>query len=193
MARLGVPCWPKEWGELVGLGHSELDITQAAAIDSVLDEKQPGLVINSAAYTAVNLAEQEVEKTYAVNCGGPGLLARACAARDIPLIHLSTDYVFNGEQSTPYREQDSVDPLSIYGQSKWEGEEVVRQEQPHQLILRVSWVFGHHGKYFVKTMLHLVRERKELRIVADQYGCPTYAGDIATTLTILAKRIMAGE
>ena len=178
------------------LGHdvlawdvAELDITDADAVDQALDASSAELVINAAAYTAVDKAEQESALAFAVNRDGPAHLAAACARLNIPLLHISTDYVYDGAKIDPYVETDPTTPLGVYGASKLAGDEVVRGLLPRHLILRVSWVFGVHGHNFVKTILRLAREREELRIVADQRGCPTYAGDIADALLELAGRI----
>ncbi|MFO1430122.1 MAG: dTDP-4-dehydrorhamnose reductase [Candidatus Competibacteraceae bacterium] len=179
--------------ELLALDRAALDITAAPAIPVLLEEARPAVVINAAAYTAVDRAEQEPESAFAVNREGPRHLAVACRRLQIPLLHLSTDYVFDGTQHQPYREEDPVAPLGVYGRSKWEGEEAVRQAQAAHLILRVSWVFGEHGHNFVKTILRLAGERDELRVVMDQRGCPTYAGDIARVLLALAERIGTGR
>lgn len=177
------------------LGHdvlawdvAELDITDAAAVDRQLAASGVEVVINAAAYTAVDKAEQEPELAFAVNRDGPAHLAAACARLNIPLLHISTDYVYDGRKPGPYVENDTVTPLGVYGASKRAGDEAVRRLLRRHLILRVSWVFGIHGHNFVKTILRLAREREELRVVADQYGCPTFAGDIADTLLELAGR-----
>ncbi|MFO7640815.1 MAG: dTDP-4-dehydrorhamnose reductase [Candidatus Competibacteraceae bacterium] len=178
------------------LGHAvlawdqaELDITDAAAVDRALDASGAAVAINAAAYTAVDKAEQEPELAFAVNRDGPAHLAAACARSSIPLLHISTDYVFDGRKTDPYTEDDPVAPLGVYGRSKQEGDEAVRGLLSRHFILRVSWVFGAHGHNFVKTILRLAREREELRVVADQHGCPTYAGDIADVLLELAGRL----
>ncbi len=178
------------------LGHdvlawdvAELDITDAAAVDRELAASNADVVINAAAYTAVDKAEQEPALAFAVNRDGPAHLATACARLRIPLLHISTDYVYDGAKIGPYVEDDPTTPLGVYGASKLAGDEAVRQLLPRHLILRVSWVFGIHGHNFVKTMLRLAREREELRVVADQYGCPTFADDIADTLLELVGRI----
>jgi dTDP-4-dehydrorhamnose reductase len=168
--------------DLLALDADGLDITDAQAIQRVLAESAIDGVINAAAYTAVDRAEQQSEQAYAVNRDGPAYLAAACTERGIPLLHLSTDYVFAGDQTRPYREDDPVSPLGVYGQSKWAGEQAVRQTLSQHVILRTSWVFGVHGHNFVKTMLRLAQEREHLRVVADQHGSPTFAGDIAAAL-----------
>ena len=180
----------------VALGHdvlawdvAELDITDAAAVDRELAASGVDVVINAAAYTAVDKAEQEPALAFAVNRDGPAHLAAACARFNIPLLHISTDYVYDGAKIDPYVEDDPTTPLGVYGASKLAGDEAVGRLLPRHLILRVSWVFGIHGHNFVKTILRLAREREELRVVADQYGCPTFAGDIADTLLELAGHI----
>lgn len=179
--------------ELISFDRNGLDITDAQAVNHAFAASRPQLVINAAAYTAVDRAEQEPDQAFAVNRDGPAQLAAACAERGIPLFHISTDYVFDGTQHGPYRETDPPAPLGVYGGSKWAGEEAVRKVLPAHLIIRVSWVFGRHGHNFVKTIRRLARERNELKVVADQRGCPTYAGDIADVLLLLADRVAAGQ
>lgn len=178
---------------LVGLTRSQLDIADGEAVARIFDRIRPSLVINSAAYTAVDRAEQEVHEAMRVNRLGPAVLAAACQDHHIPLIHLSTDYVFDGGKKGPYGEDDLAAPTGIYGLSKWQGEEEVRAALREHLIVRVSWVFGPHGNNFVKTMLRLASERDALRVVADQYGCPTSAVHIGQALLGLADRIGPGE
>lgn len=170
------------------LTRTELDITSGTAIAAAFRTHHPGLVINAAAYTAVDRAETEPGQAQAVNATGPRLLAQACQAAGIPLFHISTDYVFDGTKAGPYREEDPVCPLGAYGASKLGGEEAVRATLARHLILRTSWVFSAHGHNFVKTMLRLGMEREELRIVDDQTGCPTPAAAIAGTILDLARR-----
>ena len=174
--------------EVLAWDVAELDITDAAAVNRALATSGADVVINAAAYTAVDKAEQEPELAVAVNRDGPAHLATACHRLHIPLLHISTDYVYDGRKLGPYVEDDPTTPLGVYGASKLAGDEAVRRSLPRHLILRVSWVFGIHGQNFVKTILRLAREREELRVVADQSGCPTYAGDIADTLLELAGR-----
>lgn len=175
--------------EVLAWDLAKLDITDAAAVNQALDASGAEWVINAAAYTAVDKAEQEPELAFAVNRDGPAHLAAACARLNIPLLHISTDYVYDGAKIDPYVETDPTTPMGVYGASKLAGDEAVRGLLPRHLILRVSWVFGVHGHNFVKTILRLAREREELRIVADQRGCPTYAGDIADVLLELAGRV----
>lgn len=171
LAKHQVPC--------VALPRQALDISQAEAVMACYQHHQPTVVINAAAYTAVDKAEQQAEQAFAINALGPEYLAQACAAWRIPLVHFSTDYVFDGTQSTPYSEKDPANPQSVYGMSKWQGEQAIRATWPEHYIIRVSWVFGVAGANFVKTMLRLAQERDVLRVVADQYGNPTSAASIA--------------
>jgi len=179
--------------DVLALARQELDIADADAVRRCFVQIAPRVVINCAAYTAVDRAEKEIEQAFAANRQGPANLAAACRRAAIPLLHLSTDYVFDGSKASPYKEDDPVAPLGVYGQSKWEGEEAVRNTLAHHIILRVSWVFGVHGHNFVKTMLRLGSERDELRVVNDQKGCPTAAADIAATLLRLATAVAGKE
>lgn len=178
---------------VVGLGREALDITDPASVRQALADFRPALVVNAAAYTAVDRAESEPAMAFAVNADGPENLAAGCARAGIPLLHLSTDYVFDGTKPGPYVEDDPAAPLGVYGESKWQGECAIRERLEAHLILRVAWVFGAHGGNFVKTMLRLGRERPELRVVADQQGGPTPAAAIAETLLALADRALARE
>jgi dTDP-4-dehydrorhamnose reductase len=177
---------------LIGLTRQQLDIGDGEALEQIVSQLHPSVIINAAAYTAVDRAEQEVEAAMRANKQGPANLATTCHAHQIPLIHLSTDYVFDGNKDGAYAEEDPVAPTGVYGRSKWEGEEEVRARLREHLIIRVSWVFGPHGNNFVKTMLRLAAERDELRVVADQHGCPTSATHIAEALLSLADRISKG-
>lgn len=173
----------------LALGRGQLDITDAAAVARVLREQRPRVVINAAAYTAVDKAESEPQRAQAVNADGAANLAAACAEVGAALLHISTDYVFDGRKSSAYSESDTANPQGAYARSKWLGEERVRALCPRHFILRVSWVFGIHGGNFVKTILRLARERTELRVVADQLGAPTHAGAVAAALLTLAQRV----
>lgn len=147
----------------------------------------PGVLINAAAYTQVDKAENEQNLAFALNTGVPGVLAGWCRERGIPFVHYSTDYVFNGSSNTPYTEEDPPHPLSVYGQSKRLGEEAVTVAGGKHLIFRTSWVYDETGKNFLNTMLKLGHEREELRVVNDQHGAPTYAGNLAeATLKVLS-------
>ena len=174
--------------DLLPLARADLDITDAAAVVETIAAHQTEVVINAAAYTAVDRAEEEPMRAFAVNRDGAANLAAACAEAGIPLVHLSTDYVFNGRKGQPYTEADAPDPLGVYGRSKWEGEEAVRERLDRHLIVRTSWVFSAHPPNFVTTMLRLAQEREVLRVVADQRGCPTAARDVAACALALARR-----
>lgn len=175
------------------LSRKALDITDAEAVSRVVADVQPGVVVNAAAYTAVDRAEDEPEAAFAVNRDGAAHLAAAAFRAGIPLIHLSTDYVFDGSSTAPYTPYDPAAPIGVYGRSKWEGEMAVRSRLARHLIVRVSWVFGIHGNNFVKTMLRLAGERNELKVVSDQTGGPTYAGHIADLLLALCQRITRNQ
>ena len=165
----------------VGLSRAEADITDATAIDGLVAEVRPRLVVNCAAYTAVDRAETEPDRAFAVNATGAGVLAAAADRAGVPILHLSTDYVFDGSKVGAYTEGDAVAPLGVYGRSKAEGEALVRRV-PRHVILRTAWVYGAHGGNFLKTMLRLAAERDRLRVVADQRGCPTGTRDIAEAI-----------
>jgi dTDP-4-dehydrorhamnose reductase len=154
-----------------------------------MDIARPTVVVNAAAYTRVDLAEKEPEAARLGNEIGPGVIAEACAAARTPLIHISTDYVFDGSKHGPYAETDPVAPLGVYGATKAAGEEAVRKRLAEHLIIRTSWVYGAYGNNFLKTMLRLAGERDELRVVADQRGCPTSTGDIADAILQIAPRL----
>ena len=170
----------------------KLDVTDAAGLTSKLDELRPELVLNASAYTAVDRAENERERAFAVNAGGPRALAEWCTQRGAALVHVSTDYVFDGSKRGPYVETDATAPIGAYGESKLAGEEAVRSGCAQHVILRTSWVFSAHGQNFLKTMLRLAAERDELRVVADQHGRPTAASDLADAMLLVASRIRAG-
>lgn len=172
---------------LTPLSKQELDITQPTAIHQAISTIKPDVIINTAAYTAVDKAEQEPEKALHINYAGAKELAKTCAIHRIPLIHLSTDYIFDGTVAQPYSEEDESHPLNVYGHSKWLGEQAIREYCDTHLILRVSAVFSEYGHNFLKTILQLAKEKKELRIVADQTTCPTYAGNIVELIFALAK------
>lgn len=179
---------------VVALGREDgLDLAAADSVPRALESIAPSLAINAAAYTAVDRAESDTEAARALNALGPGRLAEACAAAGIPLIHLSTDYVFDGGKQGPWREDDPVAPLGTYGRTKAEGEALIRAATPQHVILRTSWVFAGHGGNFVRTMLRLGREREALTIVADQHGGPTPAADIASACARIAARLLSGR
>jgi dTDP-4-dehydrorhamnose reductase len=160
-------------------GRPEFDLGATAKAERIVHDAKPDLILNAAAYTAVDKAESEPDLAFAVNCEGAAAMARVARDLDIPIIHVSTDYVFSGQSSNPYVETDATGPLGIYGASKLAGEDAVRNITSKHCILRTSWVYSEHGNNFVKTMLRLGAERETLRVVADQRGCPTFAGDLA--------------
>jgi len=166
-----------------------LDITDFQSVEKLVSDINPDCVINAAAYTAVDKAEAEPEQAFNVNRDGPMNLAKVCSLLDIPLIHISTDYVFSGNKLSPYVETDEVKSINVYGESKWLGEEAVRDNCQKHIILRVSWVFGFYGNNFVKTIQRLAREREELRVVNDQFGAPTSTENISNVLMQIIKQI----
>jgi dTDP-4-dehydrorhamnose reductase len=174
-------------------GHSEVDIADAEAISQAISSSSPSFVVNAAAYTQVDRAETECDAAFRANAMGPGLIAAACEEARIPLIHLSTDYVFDGKKATAYVENDTIGPLGVYGRSKAEGEAAVRRLLEWHVILRTSWVYGIYGVNFLKTILRLACERDELRVVADQRGCPTGTADIADAILAIAPRLAERE
>ena len=184
--------WPSGW-RVAAFDHAGLDIARREAVFAAVAEARPDLVINAAAYTAVDRAESESEAAWAGNAEGPGHLAAACRDSGIPLVHISTDYVFDGSKKGPYREDDPVNPLGVYGRSKEAGERAVREALPEHVILRTAWVYSAHGNNFVKTMLRLAGERPGLRVVADQHGAPTSAADIAGAIAAVARQIASGN
>ena len=177
---------------VTGVDLDGIDITSAASVAAGLAANPCELVVNAAAYTAVDRAEGESAVAFAVNRDGPAHLAAACAERGIPLIHVSTDYVFDGTKLTPYLEDDPIVPVNLYGASKAAGETEVRRRLPQHVILRTSWVYCAHGTNFVKTMLRLGRERPELGVIDDQVGAPTAAADLAAAIIAIATRLLDG-
>ncbi|MCP3675416.1 MAG: dTDP-4-dehydrorhamnose reductase [Gammaproteobacteria bacterium] len=163
-------------------GSNELDISNKEQVNKTVQQVKPDVIINAAAYTAVDKAETESELAYAVNSQGSENLAIACKSQNIPLLHISTDYVYDGEKQTPYIEVDQPNPTGVYGASKLEGDQKIEQIWHKYIILRVSWVFGEYGNNFVKTMLRLAEQRDELSIVDDQFGAPTSATAISKSL-----------
>lgn len=172
-----------------GIDFPQTDITDNNRITNDFAEFNPELVVNAAAYTNVDGAESEPELAWAINRDGPAHLARRCAEKKIPFIHISTDYVFDGTKNSPYRETDPVCPLGVYARSKAEGEAVVRTLVDEHIILRTAWLYGAHGQNFVKTILKLAAEKEIIRVVADQYGSPTSAADLAETILTIAGRL----
>lgn len=164
----------------------ELDITNSEKVSHFFNTHSPALCINAAAYTAVDKAETEKELTLKINAAAVGTLAENCARVNARLIHVSTDYVFDGMASTPYKEDHPVSPVNFYGESKLRGEEAALEKLPSTFIIRTSWVYSYFGHNFVKTMLRLMKERESLSVISDQFGSPTYAADLAEAIVQIA-------
>jgi len=175
------------------LSRQDADINDTVVLEKIIADKSVTAIINAAAYTAVDKAESEPELARRVNVDGPTALAKLCARFDIPLLHVSTDYVFDGSKQTPYVETDTTGPTGVYGQTKLDGELAIQRHASKYIIMRTAWVFSEYGNNFLKTMLRLARERDTLGVVADQYGCPTYAGDIAKALITVASQLHGSE
>ncbi len=180
-------------GAIIARGRPDVDITDHHSLASFLYAVQPAVVVNAAAYTAVDRAESEPEAAFRTNAEGPARLAVMCAAARAPLIHVSTDYVFDGTKAVPYAEDDALCPISVYGASKAAGEDAVRAGTPHHVILRTSWVYDAEGRNFLRTMLRLGAERDEVRVVGDQHGAPTSADDLAGAILSIAARLAGRE
>lgn len=174
--------------EIIALGRPDLDVTDKASIEAVFDRIKPDLVVNAAAYTAVDSAETDEENAELLNATGAAYLASVAADYDTPILHLSTDYVFDGTKPTPYVETDAVAPLGVYGRSKLLGERMVAEANPQHVILRTAWVYSIFGNNFLKTMLRVAGTRDELGVVFDQIGNPTSAHDIAAGLIEIANQ-----
>ena len=179
--------------EIVAAGRPEFDLTDEASVMAAIAQAQPDAVVNAAAYTAVDQAESEPEQAHRVNALGAEFVARACAAQGIPVIQISTDYVFDGGKAQPYREDDTTAPINVYGRSKLEGEVRVAQACARHVILRTAWLHSPWGANFVKTMLRLAETRPEIKVVADQRGSPTYVPDLADVVLAIATRAVAGS
>ncbi len=175
--------------EIVALGRPELDLARPDTVFKALREAKPDVVVSAAAYTAVDKAESEPDIAFAVNRDGAKAVARAANDIGVPVIHISTDYVFDGTKTTAYVENDPTGPASVYGRSKLEGEHAVSENTKNYAILRTAWVYSEYGSNFVKTMLRLSESRDEVNVVADQFGCPTSANDIAVAIVSIAKRL----
>ncbi|HHT7472334.1 dTDP-4-dehydrorhamnose reductase [Raoultella planticola] len=182
---------PEGW-DIWATDTSELDITNKDLVLAAVNKYKPDVIVNAAAYTAVDKAENDIDIARLVNKVGPENLAIAASKNGAILVHVSTDYVFDGRASIPYKECDDTNPLGVYGLTKLEGENAVANVLPNAIILRTAWVFSEYGNNFVKTMLRLAKERDSLGIVSDQYGCPTYAGDIAQAIITLASKNAEG-
>lgn len=180
-------------GKVLALGHQALDLAEAEQIRQQVRLLRPDLIINAAAYTAVDPAEHERDKAFAVNAVAPGILAEETARLGIPLIHYSTDYVFDGRKAAPFTEADTPNPLGVYGASKLAGERAVQAVDGQHMILRTSWVYGLHGRNFLLTMMRLLQERDTVSVVSDEIGAPTWARSIAAATGELVRRWRAGE
>ena len=180
---------PEGWDRLL-LARPEIDVTDPLSVDKALENVTRGVVINATAYTAVDQAETESEQAYAVNRGGARHVALAAARNDVPVIHISTDFVFDGHKAGAYTEEDPVAPLSVYGASKLAGEQALAGANPRHLILRTAWVFSRHAGCFPRTIFRLLRERPEITVVEDQTGCPTAAEHLAGIITAIAPNLI---
>ena len=176
--------------EILAVDRDELDITDERSVQKTIENFRPDVIINAAAHTAVDRAETEVELSEAINVKGPKYLAEAAKSVGAAILHISTDYVFDGQGEGKYKETDITAPQGVYGRTKLEGEQAVAQANDKFIVLRTAWVFGEHGNNFVKTMLRLAKTRDTLGVVADQIGGPTYAGDIAAALIDISERII---
>ncbi|HTV90177.1 MAG TPA: dTDP-4-dehydrorhamnose reductase [Stellaceae bacterium] len=183
--------WPEGY-RIAAFGHATLDIADRGQVFAAVEHERPDIIVNAAAYTAVDRAETEVDEATSGNATGPANLAAACRDAAIPLVHISTDYVFDGTKPSPYREDDPVSPLGVYGASKEAGERQVRATLAEHVIVRTAWLYAAHGHNFVRTMLRLANERPVLRVVADQFGSPTSAADLAAAVAAIVKRTTAG-
>ncbi|QVL19234.1 dTDP-4-dehydrorhamnose reductase [Pseudomonas qingdaonensis] len=180
-------------GQVHVLGREQLDLAEPERIRQVVRELSPDLLVNAAAYTAVDQAENEPALAFAINATAPGVLAEEAARLGVPLLHYSTDYVFDGSKATPYTEDDAPNPLSVYGRSKLAGEQAIHAVGGAHLTLRTSWVYSLHGRNFLLTMQRLLQEKPQLRVVADQIGAPTWAGSLAASTLALIQRWQAGQ
>ena len=175
-------------GDLTSLNHQELDLSDSALLSRTIEQIHPDVIVNAAAYTAVDKAETEKEQAFAINAIAPQIMAESAAKLGAKLLHISTDYVFDGKKNTPYTEEDLTNPLGCYGHSKLAGETYIRQGCDRHIILRTAWVYGVYGKgNFVKTMLRLGQERETISVVYDQVGSPTWARDIAEAIVLLLR------
>ena len=176
-------------GELIAINHSLIDLKNELDIRNCIQQNQPDIIVNAAAYTAVDKAESEIQLAHQINAVAPQIMAEESNNINAKLIHISTDYVFDGKNNLPYLENYTTNPLSVYGKSKLAGEENIKRNSNNHIILRTAWIYGTYGKgNFVKTMLKLGQEREQLKVVIDQTGSPTYAEDIAHTIAQLINR-----
>lgn len=179
--------------EILPIGRPDLDLANPETIEKALLAARPDVIISAAAYTAVDQAETDVTAAFAVNAVAPGEIGKVAKGLGIPVVHLSTDYVFDGEKETPYEETDAVNPLGVYGRSKLEGERLLAAATDNSAILRTAWVYSPFGKNFLRTMLRLAQDRDVLNVVADQYGNPTSAFDIADAVLLVAQNLRASR
>jgi dTDP-4-dehydrorhamnose reductase len=193
VARALARCYAARGNTFACAGRSTLDIADRAAVARAVAEFRPDLVVNTAAYTDVDRAEDESDLAFRVNCNGAGNLAAAARTAKAPIIHVSTDYVFDGTKQQAYVEADATNPLGAYGRSKLAGEQAVAAEAPAHVILRTSWVYSPDGSNFVLTMLRLARERDEIAVVDDQWGAPTSAADLAGTIATIGDVVLAAS
>jgi dTDP-4-dehydrorhamnose reductase len=175
--------------EIIAMGRPQLDLLKPSSILTALKAVRPDVVVSAAAYTSVDLAESHLEEAHAVNAGGAGEVARAAAQLEAPVVHLSTDYVFDGTLDRPYREEDPTGPINEYGRSKLAGEQFVAATNPDHAILRTAWIYSPFGRNFVRTMLNLAATCEEVTVVADQHGAPTSAHDIADAIIKVAYNL----
>ena len=182
-------------GEIIALGRKELNLTNKNAVRKAVRSINPDLIVNAAAYTAVDKAEEEADLAYAINGIAPGILAEEASICNAALVHYSTDYVFNGKKESPYTEKDQPDPINTYGKTKLVGENAIIESEVDHLILRTSWVYGLRGKNFLLTILRLAKEQNELKIIDDQIGSPTWSRLIAeaTAMIIAQKPFLSKE
>lgn len=180
-------------GEVLLLGRDQLDLAHPDQLREPVRQLAPDLIINAAAHTAVDQAESEPELAFAINAEGPRVLAEEAARLGAPLIHYSTDYVFDGDKASPYTEADTPNPLGVYGRSKLAGEQAICAVGGEHLILRTSWIYSRHGRNFLLTMQRLLQERPQLRVVDDQIGAPTWAGTLAASTRALIDRWQGGQ
>ncbi|HTT33911.1 MAG TPA: dTDP-4-dehydrorhamnose reductase [Methylomirabilota bacterium] len=180
----------RDFGEVAAPSRQEMDLLYPKSIRDVVREARPNLIVNTAAFTAVDAAESEAEKAYAINAEAPGVLAEEAKKAGAALVHYSTDYVFDGRKSTPYEEDDATAPLNVYGKSKLAGEQAIQTSGVPHLIFRTAWVYSTRGRNFLLTILRLATEREEMRIVRDQIGAPTWSREVAaSTARILAQML----
>jgi dTDP-4-dehydrorhamnose reductase len=180
-------------GDVAAFGREQLDLRDADAIQRTLRDLRPAVIVNAAAWTDVDAAEDNRDSAFAINADAPAALARHAADSGALLVHFSTDYVFDGRADVPYREADTARPINVYGESKWEGERRILESGARCLILRTGWVYGRHGKNFARTILQLAREREELAVVNDQIGCPNWCRTIAQATTSVMARFAGRE